>query len=110
MLAWNISSRAYINTERNSVLSAMKLTCLSPDFLKELCCACEVSDWCSHWYITSRTRQSIPCSAQSIDTLQVDFNVPDMEREEAQSNCDDLRADVDVRAVMKVELCHTDQV
>ena len=80
-------SRAYMNAERNSVPSAaMKLTCPSPDFLKELCRACEASDWCSHWYITSRTGQSIPCSAQSIDNLQVDFDVPDMEREEAQSN------------------------
>ena len=99
-LVWNVASRAYMNMERNSVPSAMKLTCPSPDFLKELCRACEASDWCSHWYITSRTGQSILCSAQSIDSLQVDFDVPDMVREEAQSNCDDLRADV--RAVMKV--------
>ena len=72
----------------------MQLTCPSPDFLKELCRACEASDWCRHWYITSKTGQSIPCSAQNIDALQVDFDLPANPREEAESNCDDLCKDV----------------
>ena len=101
-LMWNVASRSYMNAERNSVPSAMKLTCPSPKFLKELRRACEASDWYTHWYITSRTGQSSPCSVQGIDSLQVDFKfeVPDMEREEAESNCDDVRAEV--RADMKV--------
>ena len=90
-----------MNAERNFVLSATKLTCPSGDFLNELCRACKARDWCSHWHITSKTRPSFLCSAQTIGTLQVDFDVPDIEREEAESNCDDLRADV--RAVMKAE-------
>ena len=99
-LVWNVPSKSYMNAERNSEPSAMQLTCPSPDFLKELYRACEASDWCSHWYVTGRNGQSIPCSAQNIDTLQVDFDLPGNPREEAESNCDDLREDV--RAVMKV--------
>ena len=77
-LVWNVASRSYMNAERNSVPSAMKLTPPSQELLKELRRACEASDWCSHWYITSRTGQSIPCSVQNIDSLQVGFEVPDM--------------------------------
>ena len=114
-LEFNVALRLYMNTERNSVASAMKLTCPSPEFLKELCCACEASDWCSHWYITSQTGQSILRSAQMIDNLQVDFKVPDIQREEAEFTCDDLRADT--TAIMKVAcsspevvnmLCHNE--
>ena len=116
-LEFNVALRLYMNTERNSVASAMKLTCPSPEFLKELCCACEASDWCSHWYITSQTRQSILCSAQTIDNLQVNFEVLgiDHEREEAEFTCDDLQADT--TAIMKVAcsspevvnmLCHNE--
>ena len=66
-LMWNVASRSYMNADRNSAPSAMKLTCPSPEFLKELCRACEASDWCTHWYITSRTQlqKMFPCRPKS---------------------------------------------
>ena len=99
-LVWNVPRLSYMNAERHSEPPVMQLTCPSRDFLGALCRACEASQWCSHWFITGKNGESIPCSAQDIDTLQVDFDLPANPREEAESNCDDLREDA--RAVMKV--------
>ena len=65
-----------------------------------LCNACQASQWCSHWFITGKNGQTIPCSAEDMETLEVEFDPPALPREEGDSNCDDVRQDV--RGVMKV--------
>ena len=87
-LNWNVAAKMYMNADRHD---RQKPTCPSLGFLKLLCHACEQSEWCSHWYLMSRTGQSIPCGAHSIDNLQVDFDeTPGLEKEEAEFTCDDL--------------------
>ena len=86
-LNWNVAAKMYMNADRND---RQKLTCPSLEFLKLLCHACEQSEWCSHWYLTNRTGQSIPCGAHSIDDLQVDFDeTPELEKEDSEYNCDE---------------------
>ena len=97
-LNWNVAAKMCMNADRHN---RRKLMCPSLEFLKLLCHACEQSEWCSHWYLTSRTGQSIPCGANTIDDLQVDFDeTPELEKEEAEFTCDDVRTDM--RAIMKV--------
>ena len=87
-----------MNAGRND---RQKLTRPSLEFLKELCRACKGSEWCSHWYVTSQTGQSILCGAQTINDLQVDFDeTPELERGEAEFTYDDVQ--MDTRAIMKV--------
>ena len=99
-LNWNIEAKMHMNADRND---RKKLTCPSLEFLKLLCHACENSEWCSHYYLTSRNGQSIPCGADSIDDLEVDFDEPqepELDRAEVEFTCDDARQDT--RAIMKV--------
>ena len=99
-LGWNVEAKMYMNADRHD---RTKITCPSLEFLKLLCHACEDSQWCSHYYLTSRNGQSIPCSADSIDDLEVDFDEPpepELDRAEVEFTCDDVRRDT--RAIMKV--------
>jgi hypothetical protein len=95
-----VKAKMYMNADRND---RKKLTCPSLEFLKLLCHACENSDWCSHYYLTNRNGQSIPCSADLIEDLEVEFDEPpelELDRPEVEFTCDDVRRDT--RAIMGV--------
>ena len=70
-LVWNIVQKKWINQQRDSVTPNIQPTCPSLELLKVLCHACKESHWCTRWYLTGRDGRTIPCSAATIDDLDI---------------------------------------